>query len=351
MSCWLLTAPLQQESLADEGRRIGAILGLTGPVSTIGQEIRQGMEICADDGSELFVEDSRGMPAAGLSAFKKVVEQDKVDVAVVTFSGVAGAVLPIAAMKKVPVILTLVSARGLIKDSRQDVFRFFTSGEQEGPIMARYLSGAGGIKRAAVLHLEDEYGLSYATAFAEEFEGRGGTVVATEEYSRDTADFRSLLTRIRSKQADAIYLIGHDSHVMNILRQAKELGSKEVLASNWILASPTVRQGKEALLEDVVFTSPDFYWAETPKQRDFIARFSRKYDSSPTAYSALGCDVMDLIEKYPLKSIGLALRQLNQYDGTIGKVSSSPDGSLEFPLHPVMFKSGEIIVLERVVNK
>ena len=77
--CSLLTASLQHVALADDGRRIGAILNLTGQSSIIGEEIRQGMEICADSGSELFVEDSRGLPASGLSAFKKLVEQDKVD--------------------------------------------------------------------------------------------------------------------------------------------------------------------------------------------------------------------------------------------------------------------------------
>jgi branched-chain amino acid transport system substrate-binding protein len=346
----LFTTAWQHVALADGGRRIGAILGLTGLSSIIGQEIRQGMELCTDSDSELLVEDSQGLPASGLTAFRKLVEQDKVGVSVVTFSGVAGAVLPVAKVKQVPVILTLVSARRLIKDSKQDVFRFFTSGEQEGPIMARYLSSTGRVKRAAILHLEDEYGLSYATAFSDEFRDRGGTVAATEGYSRDTTDFRAVLTRIRAKQADAIYLIGHDSHLMNILRQAKELGTKEILASNWILASPTIRRGNEALLDEVVFTSPDFYWAETPKQRNFIANFTEKYGSSPTAYSAIGCDVIDLIEQYPVKSIGLALRQLNQYDGTIGNVSSSPDGSLEFPLHPVKFKSGKIIVLKGPVN-
>jgi branched-chain amino acid transport system substrate-binding protein len=347
----LITAPVQHAALADDARRIGAVLGLTGPSSIIGQEIREGMQLCADPGTNLIVEDSQGLPVSGLSAFKKLVEQDKVDISVVTFSGVAGAVLPIAAVKQVPVILTLVSARGLIKDSKQDAFRFFTSGEQEGPIMARYLSSAAGVKRAAILHLEDEYGLSYANAFTSEFEGRGGAIIATEGYSRDTTDFRTVLARIKAKQVEAIYLIGHDSHALNIIRQAKELGTKEILASNWILASPTVRQGMEVLLEDVLFTSPDFYWAETPKQRNFIVKFSEKHGTPPTAYSALGCDVIDLIEQQPAKSIGLALRKLDQYDGTIGKVSSSVDGSLEFELYPVKFKEGRIVELKREVNK
>ncbi len=269
----------------------------------------------------------------------------------VTFSAVAGAVLPVAAVKHVPVILTLVAARGVIKDPKQDFFRFFPSGEQEAPIMARYLSSNEGVTRAAILHLEDEYGLSYATAFANDFTSRGGAIVANEGYPGDTTDFRAVLTRIRAKHVGAIYLIGHDSHVMNILRQAKQLGGKEILASNWILASPTIRQGKEALLEDVVFTSPDFYWAETPKQRAFTATFAEKYGHSPTAYSALGCDVINLIEQQPVKSIGSALRQINQYDGIIGKVSSSGNGSLEFPLYPVTFKGGKMVLVEGALNK
>jgi ABC-type branched-subunit amino acid transport system substrate-binding protein len=63
--CLLCTTAWQQVALADGGRRIGAILGLTGPSSIIGQEIRQGMELCTDSDSELLVEDSQGLPASG----------------------------------------------------------------------------------------------------------------------------------------------------------------------------------------------------------------------------------------------------------------------------------------------
>jgi ABC-type branched-subunit amino acid transport system substrate-binding protein len=61
----LFTTAWQHVALADGGRRIGAILGLTGLSSIIGQEIRQGMELCTDSDSELLVEDSQGLPASG----------------------------------------------------------------------------------------------------------------------------------------------------------------------------------------------------------------------------------------------------------------------------------------------
>ena len=96
----------------------------------------------------------------------------------------------------------------------------------------------------------------------------------------------------------------------------------------------------------MLFTSPDFYWADTPKQRNFKVKFFENYGSSPTAYSALGCDVVDLIEQHQAKTLGSALRRLDQYDGVIGKVSSSVDGSVEFQLYPVRFKEGRMVRLE-----
>ncbi len=337
---------LQQlpSAAAEDGLRIGAILGLTVSSSAIGAEVRQGMDLCADSSTRILVEDSRGQPALGVTAFRKLVEQDKVDVSVVTFSGVAGAIVPIAREKQAPVMLTLVSTRGVVQDTNQDIFRFFTSGEQEGPIMARYLSSRRQIRKAAILHIEDEYGLSYANAFTAEFQGGGGNVVISESYSRETSDFRALLVRIRAKKTDAIYVIGHDAHVVNILRQARELGLKELLASNWILASPTVRHGQEGLFEGVVFTSPDFYWAATPHQQAFAKSFFDRYGVAATAYAALGCDVVDLIERQPAKSFGKALSQLSNYRGVIGEVSSASDGSLEFPLYPVEFRRGKMVV-------
>jgi branched-chain amino acid transport system substrate-binding protein len=327
--------------------KVGALLGLTGPSSVIGHEIQQGMQLCADPDSMVIFEDSQGQPAVGLSAFKKLVELDRVDVSVVTFSGVAGAVVPVAAKKRVPVMLTLVSARGVIKDNSQDLFRFFTSGEQEGPIMAKYLATSKRMSRAAILYLEDEYGQSYSAAFADEFKRNGGMLVAEEGYSRETQDFRGLLLRIKNKQSEVVYVIGHDSHILNVLRQAKEAKMSELFASNWILASPTIRRGNEALLDGVVFTSPDFYWAESPKQILFRKMFQAKYAIEPTAYSALGCDVIDLIERQPVKSFGASLRSLKGYEGVIGQVSSAADGSLEFPLYPVQLRYGKMMLLSQ----
>jgi hypothetical protein len=82
-----------------------------------------------------------------------------------------------------------------------------------------------------------------------------------------------------------------------------------------------------------------FSWAETAKQRDSKVKFSDKYGSILRPAS-LGCDVVDLIAQQPANSTGSALRRLNQYNGTIGKVSSSVGGLLEFQLYPVSLKGG-----------
>ena len=90
--------------------KIGAVLALSGTGADFGSDLRRGMELCAPNGTELVFEDSQGNPATGLAAFKKLVDTEHVNVGVVSFSGVANAVLPVAVSYRVPVILTIVSS-------------------------------------------------------------------------------------------------------------------------------------------------------------------------------------------------------------------------------------------------
>ena len=166
-----------------EDKRIGVILSLTGPAQFFGTEMKNGMDLANDEEKlNLFFEDSAGDVKTGISAYRKLKDIDGIDAAIVAISGVAGGVIPVAESDKIPVIQTLVSAKK-ISDSDYS-FRYFTSAEQEAPIMARFASENLKLKNVAVINVNDDYGRAYASLFKENVEASGGKVSVIETFEK-----------------------------------------------------------------------------------------------------------------------------------------------------------------------
>ena len=337
------------EGPSPAGPKIGAVLALTGPSSVTGREVRQGLELCLGAQVQMLVEDSQAQPAVGLSAFTKLANLDHIDLGVITFSGVSSAIIPVAANRNIPLILTVVSSRAVVPAGSHTVFRYFTSGEQEAPIMAEYLVRRRGVQTAAILSLEDEYGQSYQQAFRRALEQQGARVTASETFTRDTADFRPQLAKIKAGLPHAVYVVGHDGHIISMLKQAKELGIASLLASNWLLSSPTVRQGNEQFVDGALFTAPEYYFSESIAVRKFREEFNGRFQAEPTAYAAIGCDIARLVNQFGQKGVTDLVRELGGlrgYPGLMGNLDTSADGSIEFTLHPAVFEKGKVQRLE-----
>ena len=79
-------------------------------------------------------------------------------------------------------------------------------------------------KPAALLFADDAFDVAVADGTRKLLQKAGLKIVLDERYSSNASDFSSLLSRIKSDQPDAVLVSGHETEVLNFIRQAKSLG-------------------------------------------------------------------------------------------------------------------------------
>jgi branched-chain amino acid transport system substrate-binding protein len=203
--------------------RIGFITGLSGEGKVWGDAVKNGFELgLAEAGCGQMVriyEDDQFAPAKSVSAFRKLVESDGVNVVVVTSSAPGNAVAPIAQEQNIP--LFAWASDVMVSRNRSYVIRTWSSGEDEGEFIAstartlnyRRISGLSSVHDYPASVLKGlEKGLS------------PGATLAHTDVPAEARDFRTEITRIRSYAPDALYTCLMTPGVSGILaRQLKQL--------------------------------------------------------------------------------------------------------------------------------
>lgn len=342
----------EEKKVTGEKLSISSIVSLTGPASFFGEELKNGMDLANEIAAlDISYQDSESTPAKGTSAFQQAIATKKPDIAIVALSAVANAITPIAIENKIPVVQTLVSSAKIAAQSPY-TFRYFTSGEQEAPIAASIMINNLKAKKVGAIYMNDEYGLSYFNALKESLESQGVKLVASETILRTDTDFKTQLSKINSAKPDAVYIIALDKGLATIIKQARELKMSAKLVTNWVLSNPSVRELTKGVDEEVYLTAPSYYLG-TPGQiqNDFFNSYKAKYQKDPSAYAAIGYDLVNIlsqIKKDPndtSEEIIKKLTDVKSLKGVMGDLNIDAEGEITFALYPVVIKNG---VLEEI---
>jgi branched-chain amino acid transport system substrate-binding protein len=327
---------------------VGAVLSLSGPAQYFGEETKKGMDLANQNGQVNFIyEDSQSDATGAISAYNKLKSQDNIQAVILSLSNVANVVVPLTEKDQMFSVQNLVSAR---KVQGENSVRFFTSAEQEAPIMAIFALNNLKLNKVAILASTDEYGKTYAEVFKTTFEKGSGKVVVSESYDKKDQDFKTQLAKIKASGAEAVYVIGLDTHLVSIFKQMNELELKQVKMTNWIMASPSVQAKVGVNGEGVYMTTPDYYIAGNKKVADFTLAYQKKYGSLPSAYSAIGYDMTGLFREAikganNSQDIQNNFKNIKNFDGLMGKLSVNDKGEITIPLIPAKMEGGKMVVL------
>ncbi|MBB6445763.1 ABC transporter substrate-binding protein [Bacillus benzoevorans] len=285
--------------------KVGVNLELSGNVASYGSAINDGIKLAVDeinkegiDGKKikLITVDNKSDAAESTNAALKLISQDQVSVilgASVTANSMAQ--VQLAQENKIPVIAPPSTAPELTyKDGKLNDFIFRTCfiDPYQGKIGAEYATKDLGLKNAAILvDNSSDYSLGLTKAFKDTLSKNGGKVVAQEAYMAKDTDFRSILTNIKAKNPEFIYVPGYYEEVGLILKQAKEIGLNVPFVGGDGLASPTLVDiaGTDAV-NNVYFTN-HYSSSDTAEiVQNFVKAFEAKYKKTPDAFNALGYD-------------------------------------------------------------
>ena len=284
--------------------KIGVIGPLTGEVAQYGVATIDGFKLKIDEINaaggingkkiELVIQDSKGDSQEAITIFKKIVSQDKVNLIVgEVISSASLAISDLAQSAKIPMI-TPTGTNFDITKGKEYVFRTTFTDPYQGTIIAKYAKSKG-IKSVAMLtNTSSDYSVGLASAFKEQA-AKEGLKVIEEKYTKDDKDFKSILTKVKSQNPEAIFIPDYYNVIGLILTQANELGLKAQYlgGDGW----DGIQENFATPAEGAVFASQFAPNDTSELVQKFISTFKTKYNKEPIVFSALGYDTGTIIEE------------------------------------------------------
>jgi branched-chain amino acid transport system substrate-binding protein len=365
--CSTGNTPAQTTTAAPKAEviKLGVIGPLTGDYSQYGVAVEEGAKLAAEEINaaggingamiEIKAYDSKGDKTEGVNAYNRLRDQDGI-VGLIggTFSGETLAIKEIAVEDGMP-ILTPTATNLEVTLNAPNVFRACYTDPQQGSTAAIFSKEELGATKAAVLfNIEDPYSEGLAVAFKEEFE-KTGTVTSYEGYTKNDADFKSVLTKIQAQNPEVIFLPDYIAKVGVILAQIQEMGLDVVCIGG---------DGWDGIEIDYADVAEGHYFVNHYSKTDpadivqnFITAYEAKWNKTPNALAALGYDATKIMAE-AIKNAGstdaaaiVEKLAATDMDGVAGHVTFNEDGDPNKSISIIQVISGEHVLAGKVEAK
>jgi len=165
----------------------------------------------------------------------------------------------------------------------------------QGYTLARHIYTDLGLKRVALLRVNDRYGRFGVGKFRDASRRLGHPVVIEQKFLAYDSDFTRQLKVINESRVDGIVLWTDEPQAAMILKQMRDLGMKQrVFGSHRTLGPELVKLAGPAAegFQAVYPYNPD---SSDPAWLAFKARYETKYHAEPDHFSALAYDQMQIL--------------------------------------------------------
>jgi branched-chain amino acid transport system substrate-binding protein len=234
---------------------------------------------------EFIYEDTGADPATAVRKAQKLVEKD--DVKILTGTVLSSEALAVSA--KCPewkvILMSTINGAGALtaKAWNRYFFRVNTSGPMGARAISLYLAEAP-MRRFFALGSDYAWGRDSVASFSTQIVAAKKDIVGRDYPPVGTKDFASYIGKIRQSRAEGCYLAlpGQDATIF--LRQAHQFGiTREVKPIMEIVELENMKAVGEAMA-GTIGSSRYPFTVDTPKNRDFVARFHRMHGVYPDMF-------------------------------------------------------------------
>jgi branched-chain amino acid transport system substrate-binding protein len=248
--------------------------------------------------------------------------------------------------------LSASSTADAIKDAGDYIFRNVPTNSAQGKSAAEFAANKLKAKKAAILYMNNDYGLSLKKSFERYSVELGGQIPVIESYNPGDKDFKTQLGKIKSSNPDIVFYPGHYQESGLILKQARELGIKAVFIGGDGSYSPDLIKIAGNAAEGSYYTimAMGFGVADAEIEK-FKGEFQKKYNQEPDVYSAYAYDALRMIANaiqkggYTSAGIKTALYGMKDFKGVTGITSFDKNGEVDKPFYIYVVKNGKFEIV------
>ena len=325
--------------------RVGVNYELTGNNATYGTNLNDGLQMAIEEINqqggvlgkkiESVILDNKSDATESANVSTRLATRENV-IALLgpATSGATKAAIPAAMDNKIPLISASATADDVTLNAdgsvKEYVFKTCFNDSFQGVMMAQFGYNELGLKKASVLaDTTSDYAQGLSKAFQETFTELGGEVLSVEAYAAGDTDFRAVLTNLKGKNPEFLYVPGYYEEVGLIIRQARELGLDVPILGGDGYESPKLLElaGKDAL-NQVYYSSHYSPMDDSEIVAAFKEKFRAKFNKEPDAFNALGYDLgyllADALERAgetDSEKLKVALQETEGFVGVTGTLT------------------------------
>jgi ABC-type branched-subunit amino acid transport system substrate-binding protein len=227
----------------------------------------------------------------------------------------------------------------------------------QGLTLARHIYTELGLKRVALLRVNNRYGRFGVGKFIDVSRRLGYPVVMEQIFFPGNTDFSRQLKVIQGSRADAVVLWADEADAAQILKQMRAAGMKQrVFGAYRTLGDTLVKEAGDAA-EGFEAVYPYDPTRNDARWLDFNKRFEARFHEKPEQFAALAFDTMnallDSICKAGLNRARIhdALASIGTYEGVTGRMVFDPNQKNVAPLYLGTVHNGAITYRVALMEK
>lgn len=301
---------------------------------------------------ELVSEDDQGDPKAGVNVAQKLMDSGVKFVVGPYNSGVA---IPASRVYNDAgaLVATVGSNPKITEQGYKSLYRINASDSQLGSKMALYAAKELKLKNVAVIDDRTAFGQGVAEEFKKQAKISGLNLVGHEFTNDKASDFTAILTSLKAKKAEAIFLGGYAPQGGPMARQMKQLGiNAKLLGGDTICAAEMGKLGGDAVGENVLCAQGGAILDKAASGPEFKNKYKKQFNQDPSVYAAsfydgvmMFADAMKKADSVDPAKVNAAIRQ-GSFKGVAGNYSFDDKGNMkESPVTVFTFKNQQPVPL------
>jgi branched-chain amino acid transport system substrate-binding protein len=300
---------------------------------------------------ELIGFDDRSETETVVRTFEKLMGSDKVDLILPPWgTGANFAVLPVIQKYGYPMLAPTATGRKLLDLKNPFFFAMLQQPDRMMGALADFL-GANGVKTAAVVYVDELFGLENLGALETALKTKGIEIVEKKSYPLGVKDLSPVLRDFKAKNPDAFLGITYPPDTFLVTGQAREIGfNPKVFYAAVGSAFPIYKQRMGEAIEGVTGLgtwNPRTNAAAKTYFDAHVAKFQKEPDRWASAHTWAGLQIL----QQSVETVGLdrkALREhiaSHEFDTIIGKIRFKDGENVATPGIVSQWQKGEFEVV------
>lgn len=323
--------------------KIGIVEPLTGGAAPYGEAAKNGFSLAIDeinkaggiDGRkvEAVYEDSKCNGKDALNAGQKLINTDGVQYIVGGMcSSEVLAILPLTEAK--PILFLGQGSSPEITGKGKYFFRTFPSDALSGQAFAEQLIQK--YRKIAIITEKTDYAVALEKSFSQSIQNLGGEIVASETFSGDTTDFKTILSKIKLTNPEVLFINSQSGSTNALIaKQAKDMGINAQFAAFFMTGDEFVK-ANSAVNGTIILDTPSLN-SDRPQSARFVSNYKARFGETMN-YPFVAGQMYDYayLLKQTIEKVGdnveaqkKYLNGLASYNGVIGDFSFESTGDVK----------------------